>query len=168
MRLPGASRRSRPAEIGRNERRRARGATLIEVVVGLAILAILGMLLVPYFLQRMVEAQVNRAIRDLRDIGDQITVYSTELGGLPGSLDDLPSRLGHDPWGRPYQYLPSTDKSWKGKARKDRFLVPLNSDFDLYSSGPDGLSVSALTAQASQDDIIRADDGGFYGVAADF
>jgi general secretion pathway protein G len=168
MRGRGAAKNARIGATRRTAYRRSRGATLIEVVVGLAILAILGMLLVPYFLQRMVEAQVDRAIRDLRDIGDQITVYSTELGGLPSSLDDLPQRVPLDPWGREYQYLPATDKGWKGKARKDRFLVPLNSDFDLYSSGPDGRSVSPLTAKASRDDIIRADDGGFYGAAEDF
>ena len=55
-----------------------------------------------------------------------------------------------------------------GGARKDRFLVPINSDFDLYSMGQDGESVGPLTAQKSHDDIIRANDGGFYGLAANF
>lgn len=55
-----------------------------------------------------------------------------------------------------------------GGARKDRFLVPINSDFDLYSMGKDGQSVGPLTAQKSHDDIIRASDGGFYGLAANF
>lgn len=34
-----------------------------------------------------------------------------------------------------------------GGARKDRFLVPINSDFDLYSMGKDGQSVGPLTAR---------------------
>lgn len=55
-----------------------------------------------------------------------------------------------------------------GQARKDRFLVPINSDYDLYSMGPDGKSTSALTAKISQDDIIRASDGLFIGRACDF
>ena len=55
-----------------------------------------------------------------------------------------------------------------GHARKDRFLVPINSDFDLYSMGKDGQSVSPLTAQKSHDDIIRANDGGYYGLASNF
>jgi general secretion pathway protein G len=50
----------------------------------------------------------------------------------------------------------------------DRFLHPLNSDFDLYSMGKDGLSQAPITARASQDDIIRASDGGFIGLAAQF
>jgi general secretion pathway protein G len=52
--------------------------------------------------------------------------------------------------------------------RKDRFLVPINSRFDLYSMGRDRASVPPLTAKVSQDDIIRADDGAFVGLAFQF
>ena len=34
--------------------------------------------------------------------------------------------------------------------------------------GKDGSSVAALTAKASRDDIIRANDGGFIGLASRF
>jgi general secretion pathway protein G len=52
--------------------------------------------------------------------------------------------------------------------RKDRFLVPINTFFDLYSMGKDGQSVSPLTAQASRDDVIWANDGAFIGRASDY
>ncbi len=55
-----------------------------------------------------------------------------------------------------------------GGARKDRFLVPINSDFDIYSMGRDGQTIPPLTAPKSHDDILRASDGGFYGLAANF
>lgn len=55
-----------------------------------------------------------------------------------------------------------------GGARKDRFLVPINSDFDIYSRGKNGTTVVALTPPQSQDDVIRASDGGFYGLARNF
>ncbi|HRC45374.1 MAG TPA: hypothetical protein PLT27_15085, partial [Nitrospira sp.] len=55
-----------------------------------------------------------------------------------------------------------------GKPRKDRFLHPINSDYDLYSMGKDGESVEPLTAQKSHDDVIRANDGGFVGLAVEF
>jgi general secretion pathway protein G len=38
----------------------------------------------------------------------------------------------------------------------------------LYSAGADGKTVLPLTAKASQDDIIRANDGSFIGVAASY
>ena len=55
-----------------------------------------------------------------------------------------------------------------GQPRKDHFLHPISSDFDLYSMGKDGDSVAPLTAQKSRDDIIRANDGGYYGLASNF
>jgi general secretion pathway protein G len=55
-----------------------------------------------------------------------------------------------------------------GRPRKDRFLHPINSDYDLYSMGKDGESVEPLTAQKSHDDVIRANDGGFVGLAVEF
>ena len=73
-----------------------------------------------------------------------------------------------DPWGNPYQYLNFADTKGKGKMRKDRFLVPINTYFDLYSMGKDRQSVSPLTAKASQDDIIWANDGAFIGPASEF
>ena len=84
-----------------------------------------------------------------------------------------------DPWGEPYVYLLLSGGGGggngkgngggggggNGQARKDKFLVPLNSDFDLYSKGKDGASVSPLTAKSSRDDIVRANDGGYIGLA---
>jgi len=55
-----------------------------------------------------------------------------------------------------------------GQARKDRFLVPLNSDYDLYSAGKDGESRPPLSAQMSQDDIVRANDGAYIGLASQY
>jgi general secretion pathway protein G len=46
--------------------------------------------------------------------------------------------------------------------------VPINSDFDLYSVGRDGQSAPALTARVSHDDVVRANDGGFIGLAIDY
>lgn len=60
------------------------------------------------------------------------------------------------------------DPSTLALARKDRFLVPINSDFDLYSMGPDGRTKATLSAPVSRDDVIRAEDGAYYGLAEKF
>jgi general secretion pathway protein G len=142
--------------------------TLIELLVGMAILSVLAALLLPYMVDRLGEVKVQRAIVELRLLGGEIEAHAAELGALPRSLDELSRPAGLDPWGNPYQYLSSTDRSWRGKSRRDRFLVPINSDFDLYSSGPNGESQTPLTAKSSRDDIVRADDGAFYGRASEF
>lgn len=52
--------------------------------------------------------------------------------------------------------------------RKDRFGAPLNTDFDLYSMGKNRESADLLSTPKSYDDIVRASDGMFVGLASDF
>ena len=89
-------------------------------------------------------------------------------GATPASLAEIGMDGMNDPWGHPYVYLSFTGLHGTGAMRKDRNLVPINTEYDLYSEGPDGNSVPPLTAQASRDDIVRANDGSFIGVAADY
>jgi general secretion pathway protein G len=56
----------------------------------------------------------------------------------------------------------------RGNLRKDRFLVPINTDFDLYSMGEDGRSVGPLRARHSRDDIVRASNGRYVGTASGY
>jgi general secretion pathway protein G len=142
--------------------------TVIELLIGVAVLAVVTALLVPHVMDRFAEAKVHRAVMELQLLAGQIDVYSSELGDWPKSLEELPRPVGLDPWGNPYRYLPSTDRTWRRACRRDRFLVPLNNDFDLYSVGPDGVTQAPLTAKQSGDDIVRADGGAFFGRAADF
>jgi general secretion pathway protein G len=72
-----------------------------------------------------------------------------------------------DIWGNPYQYL-RLDPKDPGTPRKDKWIVPINSDYDLYSMGKDGKSTSPLTANSSRDDIIRASNGSYIGLAANY
>lgn len=65
-------------------------------------------------------------------------------------------------------YAAAGGNASRGRPRKDRFLHPINSDYDLYSMGKDGESVEPLTARKSHDDVIRANDGSFVGLAVEF
>ena len=47
-------------------------------------------------------------------------------------------------------------------------LNPVNSDFDLYSNGPDGVTQRNFGSGEGRDDIVRANNGGFIGVAEDY
>ena len=89
---------------------------------------------------------------------------------LPLDLDELGRANMKDPWGNPYVFLnfETIQGQGKGKMRKDRFLVPINTDYDLCSMGPDGKTNMPLTAKASRDDIIRANNGTFIGPASEF
>lgn len=149
--------------------------TLIEVLVIIAIIGTLVTLLIPTYTNVLEKARINHVITDIVKISCELDDFLTDNGTLPDTLDELiqnskPLNL-IDPWGNPYQYLPIFGKSKKevqGKWRKDRFMHPINSDYDLCSMGKDGKSNAPLTAKASWDDIIRANDGGFFGLAHKF
>ncbi len=147
---------------------RRAGFTLLELAVTLTVIGILASLALRSLEDAAERAREARAIGDIQAMEISVRQYRLTEGRLPASLAEIGFASTRDPWGRAYVYLPFVGKNWKGKARKDRFLVPLNSDFDLYSTGADGASANALTAKASRDDIIRADDGSFIGRAEEY
>jgi general secretion pathway protein G len=149
------------------------GFTLIELMLVVAIIGTLTLLASPYLETAVDRARVTRAIGELRRMVVDIQVYQAEhFGEAPNSLADIDMEGAVDPWGRPYEYLKFPSIKGGGGhpqgARKDRFLVPINSAFDLYSVGKDGQSVAPLTASKSRDDVVVANDGGFVGIAVDF
>jgi len=52
--------------------------------------------------------------------------------------------------------------------RRDRYMFPLNTDYDLFSLGPDQRTASSLGEAVGLDDVIRANNGGFFGRASDY
>ena len=150
-------------------RRDARtGFTVVELLVAVAVSLTIVAIAVPNLLAAIDKAKQARAIADVHSIGTDVQAFSLSNNRYPDTLADIGYAKFHDPWGHPYQYLNFANVNGKGQMRKDRFLVPINTFFDLYSMGPDGKSVSPLTAKDSQDDIIWANDGDFVGVASDY
>jgi len=146
--------------------------TLIEVLLIVAIIGTLLALGIPSYTNLLKKARINQAITEIVKISRELDDFLTDNGNLPETLDELIQETKPlyliDPWGNPYEYLVILGKKKSeigSKWRKDRFLVPLNSDFDLYSMGKDERSFPPLTAQSSWDDIVRANDGGFIGLA---
>lgn len=97
-----------------------------------------------------------------------IDKFFEENGFFPDSLDEIYDPVPLDPWGNPFQYINHDTGNGNGKLRKDKNLVPINSDYDLYSMGPDGKTASPLTASISHDDIVRGRNGAFVGLALDY
>ncbi|MDP1923968.1 MAG: prepilin-type N-terminal cleavage/methylation domain-containing protein [Thiobacillus sp.] len=146
-----------------------RGFTLIELLVTLVIAGILISIAVPNYREYVERSRRARAIADIAQISMALERYRTKAGTFPNSLNDLNIPLPLDPWGHAYQYLGIDVASPpnKGALRKDKNLNPLNSDYDLYSMGPDGLTQKQLTAAKAHDDIVRAGNGGFIGLASE-
>ncbi|MGQ0640844.1 MAG: prepilin-type N-terminal cleavage/methylation domain-containing protein [Gemmatimonadaceae bacterium] len=143
------------------------GFTLIELLAVMALIGLLSALAVPRYRDIVDKARVAKAIGDIRAI--QTDLISQD--SLPASLSVINRHTMLDPWGRPYVYLkfpPSKGKAPPAGARRDKFLVPVNSEFDLYSLGKDGVTVIAFTGKPAHDDVVRANDGGYIGLAKNF
>lgn len=152
----------------RQDMRRRSGYTVVEMMLALAVVAIIAAVAAPSYSQYVLRSGIAAAKSDILAISADIERFAgTNNGRFPASLAEL-GLVRKDPWGREYRYLNIVTASNLGDVRKDRNLIPINSDFDLYSMGPDGRSVSPLTAAHSHDDIIRGRNGRFVGLATDF
>jgi general secretion pathway protein G len=130
----------RPARVPAGEA----GLTLIEMIVVLAIIALVAALIVPNVIGRPDQARVTVANTDLRTISAALKMYRLDNGDYPTSeqglaaLSQRPTRgpnpvnwspsgyleqVPVDPWGRPYNYF-SPGKNGSG--------------FQIVSFGKDG------------------------------
>jgi general secretion pathway protein G len=142
--------------------------TLLELMLAVVMVGILMAVGYAGYRQVTERMRISRTVADLSDIQLAVDKFELNRGALPSTLNDVGFGGMLDPWGNAYQYLNIADVMGMGAVRKDRNLVPINTDYDLYSMGPDGQSRPPLTAAASRDDIVRANDGRFVGKAEDY
>ena len=146
----------------------SQGFTVIELVIALAIIGVLGLLASTSYNRYTERTRVDQAAVDIGSLQMAINQYEVNYLVLPDDLNAIGQAAKLDPWGRPYVYVNLESKKGHGSARKDHKLNPLNSDYDLYSLGKDGVSKPQITQKDSLDDVIRAHDGAFIGLASDF
>ena len=124
-------------------RRQMQAFTLIEVMVVVAILAVLAALIVPRVMSRPDEARVVAARQDIASLLQALKLYRLDNLRYPSGEQGLAAlverpqippaapnwkpggyleRLPRDPWGRPYLYL----------------NPGLRGEIDVFSFGADG------------------------------
>jgi len=146
---------------------RLTGFTLVELLVAILIVAIAAAIALPSYSNYRERVKIGQAITDIGALNTSARHYMIDNRVPPPSLAAIGAAGKLDPWGNAYVYLDLTTAGI-GKARKNKNLVPINSDFDLYSIGKDGLSNLPLTTPVSRDDVILANDGRFIGQASKY
>jgi general secretion pathway protein G len=149
-------------------RQNRKAFTLIELLMLLFIIGGLAAMAAPLYATFAYKMAVTKAKEDIGVIERAMSVYKLRHGYYPASLSEVMEDGLFDPWGHPYQYVLLENGQNLALSRRCRRERPLNTDYDLYSKGVDGLSQLGLTALVSQDDIVRARNGGFCDIAFEY
>jgi general secretion pathway protein G len=173
------------------------GYTLVELAITFAVVGALSSVAIVHYFGYVEKARVARAVAEIESISRAIDARVADgESDFPDSLSGAEAGHMFDPWGNPYRYLKISGRlpkglsaapsalppvaappgggpgggggSIMGEVRKDQFLVPINSDYDLYSMGADGESKPNLNNKVSRDDVVRARDGAYVGLAEYF
>ena len=147
---------------------RAVGFTLFELLITLAILGILSAVALPSYQDHVDSVNVGLATADIKRIEQAIERYYIDTNSYPLNLAEVALGGLEDPWGNAYQYLRFDDSTKTGQKRKDKNLVPVNTDYDLYSMGKDGQTAMPFPSAKGRNDIVRANNGRFVGLAEDY
>lgn len=131
-----------PTKPGKS-RARARGFTLIEIMVVVVIIGLLAAFIAPQILGRVDDAKIVKAKQDIQALETALTMYKLDTFQYPTNEQNLIAlvqqptdtsvrnwrtggylkRVNKDPWGNDYQYV---------------FPGTRGQEYDLYSLGADG------------------------------
>ncbi|RKH41044.1 type II secretion system major pseudopilin GspG [Corallococcus sicarius] len=97
----------------KQQRRRNRGMTLIEIMVVITILGLIAAAVGVAVIPKLEEAKQDTARLDIRNIQSAMKLYYTKKGSYPDTATGLKAlvdtqnleRMPTDPWGREYVYM---------------------------------------------------------------
>jgi len=153
-----------------------KGVYQIELIVVLGMIAALTITGTRVYSHFIDKARNTRAIGEIRVLEKEILEFWQTNDLLPDTLGELGRAATQDPWKTPYQYInfdttPDSEEKRRTKGNRGRGRGggdPLNDDFDLFSNGKDRMTAPVLTESTSKDDIVRANDGGYIGLASEY
>jgi general secretion pathway protein G len=121
-----------------NKRMKRRYFTLMEMVVVIAIIALLAAVVTPMYFKHVKRARVSSAKTQIKMIEQAIMDYQLDNGAIPRSLNDLiTNQSGAKKWDGPYLKSSTVPKDpWGNDYSYD---VPgRHGSFDIYTYGEKG------------------------------
>ena len=154
------------------------GFTLIELFIAIVLASILAVYAIPMFGNAgpncddpdarqgpLMRARIAQITGDIGKIHMAVSRFELSHNRYPESLAEVGLDNLQDTWGNPYQYLVVFGRKGLGPVRKDHNLKPVNTGYDIYSMGSNGVTASPFTSNVGKDDIVMADDGDYFGLA---
>jgi general secretion pathway protein G len=97
----------------KQQRRRSRGMTLIEIMVVITILGLIAAAVGVAVIPQLNQARVDRAKLDIKNIQNALKLYYTKKGNYPDTATGLRGlvemqaleSIPRDPWNNEYSYL---------------------------------------------------------------
>ena len=145
----------------------SRAFSLPELMLALAVAGVLAMIAFPAYSEYRERARVSQAVADIAEMQVQIERFQTLNFRLPNTLTEAGLGALVDPWNRTYVFVNYAVDGVSGR-RQDKNMNPINTEYDLYSKGKDGLTQKQLDHSRSLDDVVRATDGSYIGLASKF
>jgi prepilin-type N-terminal cleavage/methylation domain-containing protein len=118
------------------------GFTLVEIMIVVAIIALLAAIAVPGFLRARKRSQASKIINDLRMIDAAVDQYAIETGKKTGDA------VGED--------------DWKRYVKKDSVLYATGADVFGQSYGPQTVDSLPKVPQATFDSLSDVTDANYW------
>ncbi len=131
---------------------RRRGFTFLEIMFVVVIIGVLLAVAVPKMTGKSRQAQIRATELGIRNVGLALKEYELATGQFPNTSEGLmalverPSNIDEDRWTGPYLDDEEMPKDAWGHEFNYRSPGDHKKDYDLWSSGPDGI-------EGNEDDV---------------
>ncbi len=150
------------------KKKRRYGFSLLELLITVAIIGLLSAIALPSYRDYIDRVDNGLAVAGVNQVIQALERYYIDYDSFPLTLADAGVGTLPDPWGNTYLYLLFDENTKRGDMRKDKNLVPVNDDYDLYSMGKNETTGLPFNSAPGRDDIVRANNGRFIGLAEDY
>lgn len=120
----------------------ARGFTLLELLIAMAIIGILTSVAMALLSNMTARARVAKAQNDVRVLADAVTIYMAHMGVLPNVLDDLTAPAVNNEGRTAGPFLPAIPTRPAPSYGPYTYVQNANNTFTVSITG-DGATMSA-------------------------